>query len=204
VILLRLHQEEALNAHTHPADRRADQAEDQLAAADRREDRQEDQAVSVDFLTTAVNASSLMTAVNVDFPTTAVSASSLTTAANASSPANGHLKAEAKAEVTARAQVLHAQAVHDQAVHAQVLHAPSAETMSVEKNVHSRAPLPASVRKLAKGGHSHKIHQERPPLALLHEMQHVRHPKLHTAKMLNVQMRMLPQALPVVHQRSCV
>jgi hypothetical protein len=197
VILLRLHQEEALNAHTHPAD----QAEDQLAAADRRADQAEDQAVSVDFLTTVANASSLMTAVNASSLMTAVNASSLTTVANASSPANGHLKAEAKAEVTVRAQVLHAQAVHAQAAHERVLHDPSAETMSVGKNVHSRAPLPASARKQAQDRHSHKIHQDRLPLALLHEMQHVQHPKLHTAKMLNVQMRMLPQALPVAHRQ---
>jgi hypothetical protein len=141
---------------------------------------------------------------------TAVNASFLTTAVNVSSPANGHLKAEAKVEAAARAQALHAQAVYDQAAHAQVLHVRSAETMSVEKNVHSRVPLPAhaprpaNVRRQAQDRHSHQILQEHLPLALLHEMQRVRHPKRLTAKMLNVQMRMLPQALPVAHRRSCV
>jgi hypothetical protein len=149
------------------------------------EDRQEDQAVSVGFL---------MTAVSGDF---------LTTAVNASSPANGHLKAEAKAEVS-REAAAHAQAVHDQVALEQVLHAHSAETVSVEKNAHSRVPLPASAPKQAKDGHFRKIHQEPLPLALLHVMQHVRHQKLHIAKMLNVQMRMLPQALPVLHRRLCV
>jgi hypothetical protein len=188
VILLRLHQEETLNAHSHPEDRQEDQREDQVE--DRLADRQEDQAVNVNFL---------MTAASVDSPMIAV---------NASSRANGHLRAEVKAEA-ARAQALHAQAVHDQVALEQValeqvLHAPSAETMSEEKSAHSPVLLPASVRNRVQNRHFRKIHQERLPLALLHEMQHVRHPKLHTAKMLNVQMLMLPQALPVPHRRLCV